>query len=84
MKKKFLGLDILQWIIIFSLILLEKLQLITFANSIIILIVLTGLELILQELMEIRKYLENIQKSPYHFNCRHSITPYFEDEEAKK
>ena len=83
MKKKFLGLDLWQWILVFTLILLEKFNLITFEHSIIIIVVTTGLEEILLEVIKIRKCLEKLLLPPQHINCRHSITPDFKNEEAE-
>lgn len=72
-KNKVFGIDIWNWILIFILILMEKLRLITFAHAIVINTIVIGLELILQEVIKIRKCLEDLQRAPFHINCRHQI-----------
>lgn len=72
-KNKVFGIDIWNWILIFTLIIMEKLRLITFAHALVINVIVIGLELILQEVIKIRKCLENLQRPPFHINCRHRI-----------
>lgn len=73
MEKKVFGIDIWNWILIFILILMEKLRLLTFAHALVINVIVIGLEYILEELQKIRRLLECLNAPPFHINCRHQI-----------
>lgn len=75
MKKMFI-----EWILLILLIILVNCEFISFAESVIIYSIIIGLEYILKEVQEIRRLLENLNAPPFHINCRHSITPYFDEE----
>jgi len=59
--KKILGLNISEWILVFTLMLLEKFGLITFAESIIIVSIAVGLGHICMEVEKIKKYMESLK-----------------------
>lgn len=76
--------DLIEWVLLILLIILMYFKFITFAEYIIIYLIAMGLEYILKELQKIRKLLENLNKPPFHINCRHSISPYFNEEGEKE
>nr|DAO95545.1 MAG TPA: minor capsid protein [Caudoviricetes sp.] len=81
MKKR-----ILEILLIFGLIILEKMGKVSFFQAIIIYISAIAGDIIIQKLEVIIGLLKEIKYKlePHHINCRHSINPYFDEEGEKE
>lgn len=58
-------------------------KIITFFEGMLLYLLIYSLADISAQITIIREQLEKLNYPPFHVNCRHKITPYFNDEEVE-
>lgn len=58
-------------------------RIITFFEGMLLYLLIYSLADISAQIAIIREQLEKLNYPPFHANCRHEITPYFDDKEAE-